>query len=67
MDTIKDLEEVNRVEVIDNAGRSYTCYNAKDVHYQLQDDGKTLKVFLNWNGSAEATKAKLEKILGPKL
>jgi hypothetical protein len=42
--------EVNRVEVIQHSepynGRAYTNYNAKDVEVQLQDDGKTLKIFL---------------------
>lgn len=42
--------KVNRVEVIQHSepynGRAYTNYNAKDVEIQLQDDGKTLKIFL---------------------
>jgi hypothetical protein len=41
---------VNRVEVIQHSepynGRAYTNYNAKDVEIQLQDDNKTLKIFL---------------------
>lgn len=41
---------VSRVEVIQHSpphnGRAYTNYNAKDVDVQLQDDGKTLKIFL---------------------
>jgi len=43
-------KDVNRVEVIQHSepynGRAYTNYNAKDVEVQLQDDNKTLKVFL---------------------
>lgn len=43
-------EEVNRVEVIQHSppynGRAYTNYNAKDVEIQLQDNKKTLKIFL---------------------
>ena len=42
--------EVNRVEVIQHSppynGRAYTNYNAKEVEIQLQDNGKTLKLFL---------------------
>ena len=38
--------KVNRVEVIDNTGRAYTKYNVENVYCQLQDDGKTLKMFL---------------------
>mgnify|MGYP000915169571 CR=1 FL=1 len=45
-----DTLKVRRVEVIQHSppynGRAYTNYNAKDVEIQLQDDGKTLKIFL---------------------
>lgn len=44
-----DLSNVNRVEVIDNdTGRAYVKYNFKveNVIYELQDEGKTLKIFL---------------------
>ena len=44
------LRKVNRVEVIQHSppynGRAYTNYNAKEVEIQIQDNGKTLKVFL---------------------
>jgi hypothetical protein len=46
LDTIENLDNVTRVEVIDNHGRSYTHYNAESVQYSLQDDGKTLKIFI---------------------
>ena len=46
LDTIENLENVTRVEVIDNHGRSYIHYNAESVEYSLQDDGKTLKIFI---------------------
>jgi len=43
-------KDVNRVEVIQHSdpynGRAYANYNAKDVEVQLQDDDKTLKIFL---------------------
>jgi len=45
-----DTSQVTRVEVIQHSepynGRAYTNYNAKEVEIQLQDDGKTLKIFL---------------------
>jgi hypothetical protein len=45
-----DTSKVTRVEVIQHSppfnGRAYTNYNAKDVEIQLQDDGRTLKIFL---------------------
>lgn len=43
-----DLTKVTRVEVIDNKGRAYTKYNVESVYYQLQDDGKTLKMFVQY-------------------
>jgi hypothetical protein len=63
MSAINTLEKVNRVEVIDESGRAYTCYNAENVVMQLQDDGKTLKLFVDWDGSEKNAKAKLESIL----
>lgn len=44
-----NLSKVTRVEVIDNKGRAYTKYNVESVYYQLQDDGKTLKLFVQYN------------------
>lgn len=45
-----ETSEVRRVEVIQHSepynGRAYTNYNAKEVEIQLQDDEKTLKIFL---------------------
>jgi hypothetical protein len=46
LDTVETLDNVTRVEVIDNHGRSYVHYNADVVEYSLQDDGKTLKIFI---------------------
>ena len=47
MDCLTGLPEVNRVEVIDSQGRSYVKHGAHDVSYSLQDNGRTLKVFLS--------------------
>ena len=45
-----NTSKVTRVEVIQHSppynGRAYTNYDAKDVEIQLQDDDKTLKIFL---------------------
>lgn len=45
-----DTSLVTRVEVIQHSdpynGRVFTNYNAKDVEMQLQDEGRTLKIFL---------------------
>lgn len=39
---------ITRVEVIDQDGRSYVNWDENnDVTYQLQDKGRTLKVFVN--------------------
>lgn len=42
------LEKVNRVEVIDQNGRSYVNWKPiNKTEISLQDDGKTLKVFIS--------------------
>jgi hypothetical protein len=48
-DTFDKMEAVNRIEVIDTDGRAYTRHlsNRETVEYHLQDDDKTLKVFIN--------------------
>ena len=39
-------EKVTRVEVIDDTGRAYTNWNVRDLQFSLQDDERTLKVFI---------------------
>ena len=45
-----ETSKVTRVEVIQHSppynGRAYTNYNAKEVDIQIQDLGKTLKIFV---------------------
>ena len=43
------IDRVNRVEVIDETGRAYVKYldNNQEVVYSLQDDERTLKLFIN--------------------
>ncbi len=41
------LETVTRVEVIERGhGRYFTDHNASEVVLSLQDDGRTLKIFI---------------------
>jgi len=40
------FSDVTRVEVIDNNGRSYINNFVNSVETHLQDDGKTLKLFV---------------------
>lgn len=41
-------KRITRIEVIDQSGRSYVNWDENnDVWYQLQDDGRTLKVFVD--------------------
>jgi len=46
-DTVELLKTVTRVEVIDEHGRSYVHYNAGTVEYSLQDNARTLKIFIS--------------------
>ena len=43
------MKAVTRFEVIDESGRAYVKYLDKDeeIKYNLQDDERTLKVFIN--------------------
>ena len=38
--------DVTRVEVIDKDGRAYTNYEVSMCELMIQDDNKTLKIFL---------------------
>jgi hypothetical protein len=46
---IETMKKVNRIEVIDGTGRILVKYLKEDERprYSLQDDGKTLKVFID--------------------
>lgn len=43
---MKINKKVNRIEVIDENGRSYTNYNVKEALVDFQDNGATLKIFV---------------------
>lgn len=46
--SIIPLKKVNRVEVIDENGRSYTNYkNNNKTKVSFQDNNKTLKIFIS--------------------
>lgn len=55
MNNVYDIPfpDVTRVEVIDNSGRAYTKYRVVKTVCQLQDDGKTLKVFVTYDEEDE--------------
>lgn len=46
-DSMSSLREVTRLEVIDEEGRSYVRLGLDKVEASLQDNGKTLKLFIN--------------------
>lgn len=43
----RNFSKVTRVEVIDKSWRSYSNRNTHLIELQFQDDGRTLKLFLN--------------------
>ena len=45
-DFIKNYPEVTRVEVVTDNGREFVQHDCTNVQVSLQDDGKTIKVFL---------------------
>jgi len=48
-----DINDVTRVEVIDHTGRAYVSMQVKGVSLSLQDDEKTLKVFVKDSCSSD--------------
>jgi hypothetical protein len=49
VDYVYSDSNITRVDVIDNLGRSYTNYKANRVDIAVQDEGRTLKVFVTEN------------------
>jgi hypothetical protein len=45
-DFLKNYPNVTRVEVITSEGREFVRYDCSNVQVSLQDEGRTLKVFL---------------------
>ena len=46
-DSIRNYSEVTRVEVITSNGREFVQYDCSNVQVSIQDDERTLKVFLS--------------------
>ena len=51
-DFLDDYPKVTRVEVIDSTWRAYTNYSCENVKISMQDDWRTIKVFLKNKDSA---------------
>lgn len=51
---------ITRVEVIDLTGRAFTAYyeSESEVTFQIQDDGRTLKMFVDTPTPAEGTEVR---------
>ena len=65
------MTRITRVEIITDTGRDYVCWEEdNDITVSYQDDGKTLKVFVNTvkpkTGEEGALEA-LDRWLGPEL
>ncbi|MDA8977455.1 hypothetical protein N9F71_00380 [bacterium] len=50
---LEAMNKINRLEVIDQTGRAYVHYLGENesVRYSLQDDNRTLKIFVDKFGS----------------
>ena len=46
-DSIESLPHVTRVEVIGKNGREFVQYECSNVQLSIQDQGRTIKVFLS--------------------
>ena len=50
-DTLEAMNNITRLEVIDQTGRAYVHYldEKESVQYSLQDGNRTLKIFIRSN------------------
>ena len=53
MTNIKNYNDVNRLEIIDDKGRSYVKLGVTGMTFDLQDQGKTLKIFVSNDADQE--------------
>ncbi len=53
--TVIDTKNITRVEVIDDTGRAYSSWNNEAVELSVQDDGRTLKIFIYKNDKEDRT------------
>ena len=44
-------QKITRIEVLDHEGRKYVKWEKRplDLQFVLQDDGRTLKIFINFD------------------
>ena len=49
IEELQEMNNINRLEVIDQTGRAYVHYldEKESVRYSLQDDNRTLKIFID--------------------
>ena len=52
-DNVNKYENVNRLEIIDDKGRSYINLGVVGMTFDLQDQGKTLKIFVSNDAEQE--------------
>lgn len=48
-----NYDNVNRLEIIDDKGRSYVKLGVTGMTFDLQDQGKTLKIFVTNDAEQE--------------
>lgn len=53
MTNIKNYNDVSRLEIIDDKGRSYVKLGVTGMTFDLQDQGKTLKIFVSNDAEQE--------------
>lgn len=53
MTNIKNYNNVSRLEIIDDKGRSYVKLGVTGMTFDLQDQGKTLKIFVSNDAEQE--------------
>jgi hypothetical protein len=63
---LKAMNNINRLEVIDQTGRAYVHYLSENesVRYSLQDDNRTLKVFIDKVGKQEIQESVVVRYTG---
>ena len=44
---MSEFGDVDRVEIIDDHGRAFTRYRVSDVKMDIQDEGRTRKIFIS--------------------
>ena len=50
-----NLRDITRIEIIDETGRAFGRHDVDGVALSGQEDGRTLKIFLDYGGEDENT------------